>query len=64
MRTGANSIAKRMEIFMFNEGILKAVSNTKQWVGYGGDSDHFPILLDVALGSSKPPILLISTLLG
>lgn len=50
-RTGEHRIAKRLDRFLISERLASLVPLFRQWVGEGGNSDHFPILLEF----SKPP---------
>lgn len=50
-RTGEERIAKRLDRFLINDLMASNVPVFRQWVGEGGNSDHFPILLEL----SKPP---------
>jgi hypothetical protein len=54
-RVGEDSIAKRLDRFLLTDSFLENLVHLKQWIGFGGISDHFPIFLELRQGSSKPP---------
>ena len=56
MKSGVDSISKLLDIFLVNDGIFWLATRIKQWVGEGGDLDHFLILLEVKKYHLKPPI--------
>ena len=56
-RVGDDSIAKRLECFMITDSLLEKPLHLKQWIGFGGISDHVPIFLELRQGSSKPASL-------
>eukprot|EP00253_Pinus_taeda_P003725 PITA_03725 len=51
-RTGEGRVAKRLDRYLINEDLMRDIPMIRQWVGEGGNSDHFPILLEVG----KPPL--------
>jgi hypothetical protein len=55
MRSGDQRIAKILDRFLVNEGILNTTDNIRQWNGSGGDSNHFLIILEASFGRAKPP---------
>lgn len=55
-RTGEGNIAKCLDRFLVGEDV--AFSHTflaRQWVDWGGEFDHSPIVLDLRGGSLRPP---------
>eukprot|EP00253_Pinus_taeda_P033133 PITA_33133 len=54
-RTGEDRIAKRLDRFLLSEGLILKVPIFKQWVEEIGNSDHFPIFLDISFSPPKPP---------
>ena len=57
MRLGAYNIAKNVDIFIINEGILHGIPVIKQWVGEGGESNHFPNFIEHKGDNHRPPSL-------
>eukprot|EP00253_Pinus_taeda_P015079 PITA_15079 len=53
-RTGEEHISKRLDRFLINDRMASIVPSFRQWVGEGGNSDHFPILLELTKISPKP----------
>jgi hypothetical protein len=53
-RVGEERIAKRLDCFLFSKSLLSGQLHFQQWVGSGGHSDHYPILLELARGMRKP----------
>lgn len=53
-RTGEHGFAHRFDRFLVKEKVLELVFHIKQWVGYGGISDHIPIYMDIEGGRTKP----------
>lgn len=51
-RTGEDKIAKRLDRFFLSEDLASRILVFRQWVGEGGNSDHFPVLLKLV----KPPL--------
>eukprot|EP00253_Pinus_taeda_P019311 PITA_19311 len=51
-RAGEERVAKRLDCFLICEDLASRIPMFRQWVGEGGNSDHFPILMEL----SKPPI--------
>eukprot|EP00253_Pinus_taeda_P006943 PITA_06943 len=51
-RTGDARIAKRLDRFLLCEDLTSRIPMFRKWVGEGGNSDHFPIFLELA----KPPL--------
>jgi len=50
-RTGEARVAKRLDRFLLCEDLASRILMFRQWIGEGGNLDHFPILLEL----SKPP---------
>lgn len=50
-RAGDERIAKRLDRFLICEDLTSRIPMFRQWVGEGGNSNHFPVLLEI----SKPP---------
>jgi hypothetical protein len=44
-RVGDDRVAKRLDIFLLADEFLDSFDLVRQWVAFGGESDHFPILL-------------------
>eukprot|EP00253_Pinus_taeda_P015506 PITA_15506 len=53
-RTGEGRVAKRLDRFLINESLMRDIPMIRQWVGEGGNSDHFPILLEFEKPPPKP----------
>lgn len=47
IRTGDARVAKRLDRFLLIKDPENSLTLLKQWIGTGGDSDHFPIFLDL-----------------
>eukprot|EP00253_Pinus_taeda_P011302 PITA_11302 len=54
-RTEEDRIAKRLDRFLISEGLIRLVPLFRQWVEAIGNSDHFPIFLDLSFPPPKPP---------
>eukprot|EP00253_Pinus_taeda_P004657 PITA_04657 len=54
-RAGEDRIAKRLDRFLITEGFLSRVPLFRQWIDEIGNSDHFPIFLDLSFPPQKPP---------
>eukprot|EP00253_Pinus_taeda_P027835 PITA_27835 len=54
-RIGEDRIAKRLDHFLISEGLISKVPLFQQWVEESGNSDHFPIFLDLSFPPPKPP---------
>lgn len=54
-RVGADRIAKRLDRFLLSEGLISKAPMFRQWVEEIGNSDHFPIFLDLSFPPPKPP---------
>lgn len=54
-REGEANVAKRLDPFLITDTLLENPLHLKQWVGYGGISNHCPIFLEIRKGSNKPP---------
>ena len=55
-RIRQEKLTKRLKIFLVNKGAMQSTTNLRQWVGEGGDSDHFPIFLEAVMDNGKPPV--------
>jgi hypothetical protein len=55
-RTREDKIAKRLDHFLISKGFLDEVIQVRQWVASGGDSDHNPVVLEVALSRKNHPV--------
>jgi hypothetical protein len=53
---GDASVAKRLDRFLIKDTLLEKPLQLKQWIGYGGISDHCPNFLEIRKGSNNPPI--------
>eukprot|EP00253_Pinus_taeda_P007705 PITA_07705 len=53
-RTGEDRIAKRLDRFLISERLASNIPLFRQWVGEGGNSNHFPILLEFSRPPPKP----------
>eukprot|EP00253_Pinus_taeda_P011344 PITA_11344 len=54
-RSREDRIAKRLDRFLISEGLIRLVPLFRQWVEATGNSDHFPIFLDLSFPPPKPP---------
>eukprot|EP00253_Pinus_taeda_P011881 PITA_11881 len=54
-RVGGDRIAKRLDRFLVSEFLFSRVPMIRQWVEEIGNSDHFPIFLDMNNPPPKPP---------
>eukprot|EP00253_Pinus_taeda_P036198 PITA_36198 len=54
-RIGEDRIAKRLDRFLTSEGLIRNVPLFQQLVEATGNSDHFPIFLDLSFPPPKPP---------
>eukprot|EP00253_Pinus_taeda_P022219 PITA_22219 len=54
-RIGEDRIAKRLDRFLILEGLIRRVPLFRHWVEEVGNSDHFPIFLDLSFPPPKPP---------
>eukprot|EP00253_Pinus_taeda_P012218 PITA_12218 len=54
-RMGEDWIAKRLDRFLVVESLTSKVPMIRQWVEEIGNSDHFPIFLDLTIPPHKPP---------
>ena len=48
-------MAKRLDRFLVAEQLVDRFFLVRQWVGSGGNSDHFPIFLEIKKGPINPP---------
>lgn len=53
-RTGTAGVAKRIDRFLINDSLMNNSLTIKQWIGFGGLSDHHPIFLELRCDSEKP----------
>jgi hypothetical protein len=51
---GDEHIAKRLDRFLISTHLVEEPILLRQWVGTGGESDHYPIFLEVAGNTRKP----------
>eukprot|EP00253_Pinus_taeda_P034852 PITA_34852 len=54
-RVGDDRIAKRLDHFLVTESLTSKLPMIRQWVEELGNSDHFPIFLDLTNPPPKPP---------
>eukprot|EP00253_Pinus_taeda_P022843 PITA_22843 len=54
-RVGGDRIAKRLDHFLVSEFLFSRVPMIRQWFEEIGNSDHFPIFLDMTNPPPKPP---------
>eukprot|EP00253_Pinus_taeda_P005268 PITA_05268 len=54
-RVGGDRIAKRLDRFLVSEYLFSRIPMIRQWVEEIGNSDHFPIFLDMTNRPPKPP---------
>lgn len=54
-RVGADRIAKRLDRFLLSDLLSAKIPLIRQWVEEIGNSDHFPIFLDLSSPPQKPP---------
>jgi hypothetical protein len=47
-------ISKRLDCFLIYKSLLDEVNHIIQWVSLGGDSDHSPIILEIAPTQENP----------
>ena len=48
-------MAKRLDRFLVAEQLVERFFLVRQWVGSGGNSDHFPIFFEIKKGPINPP---------
>jgi hypothetical protein len=53
MRVGEDKITKNIDRFSISKGLINYQFRIRQWVGSGGESDHFSILLEMAQAGRK-----------
>eukprot|EP00253_Pinus_taeda_P016222 PITA_16222 len=51
-RAGEGRVANRLDRFLISEDMTVSIPMFRQWVGEGGNSDHFPIIMEF----QKPPL--------
>jgi len=54
-RGGDARVAKRLDRFLVAEQLVDRFFLVRQWVGSGGNSDHFPIFCEINKGPFNPP---------
>jgi len=54
MRSGNSRVAKRLDRFLVADSLVERHFLVRQWIGSGGQSDHFPIFLEICKGPSTP----------
>lgn len=55
-RVGEERIAKRLDRFLIGDSIACSLSiQTRQWIAWGGEFDHNPIMHEFQRGFKKPP---------
>jgi len=54
MRSGDSRVAKRLDRFLVADSLVNRHFLMRQWIGSGGQSDHFPIFLEMRKDPSKP----------
>ena len=54
MHMGFDRVAKRLDNFLVNDGIIQALVSIKQWVGEPGFSNYFPIMMDLMVATCIP----------
>ena len=54
-RSGDIYIAKRLDRFLVANQLVDSVEKIRQWVENCGDSNHNPILMEIANKGDKPP---------
>eukprot|EP00253_Pinus_taeda_P033560 PITA_33560 len=54
-RIGEDQIAKRLDRFLLAESLSSKIPMIRQWVEEIGNSDHFPIFVDLTIPPHKPP---------
>jgi len=54
-RTRKDRIAKQLDRFLVTDNLLIQPLHLRQWIGFGGDSDHSPIFFEIFGGPRKPP---------
>jgi len=54
-RSGEARVAKRIDRFLVAEQLVDRFFLIRQWVGSGGNSDHFPIFFEMQKGPINPP---------
>ena len=57
-RCGDGRVAKRLDCFLISKNMVECQHYMRQWVVFGGRSDHLPIFLEYRNDPIKSPILL------
>lgn len=53
-RIGEAALARRLDRFIMKGSMFRQIHLYKQWVGFGGISDHYPIYLELSGPNKKP----------
>ena len=53
-RSSLDRICKRKDRFLVSEDLMEKNFRFHQWVGHGGDSNHYPMMLLIKNGERKP----------
>jgi len=54
MRSGESRVAKRLDRFLVADSLVDRQFFLRQWIGSGGQSDHFPIFMELRKGPALP----------
>jgi hypothetical protein len=54
-RVGDANVDKILNYFLIKDTLLEKPLQVKQWIDYGGISEHCPIFLEIRKGLNKPP---------
>jgi hypothetical protein len=52
-RVGSDRVAKRLDRFLLTDDLLDSSALVRQWVTFGGESDHHPILFEFGTSSRR-----------
>jgi hypothetical protein len=55
-RSGDASISKRLDHFFIHHRVLEFLCNYRSWIKTYQISDHFLILLELSIGTTKPKV--------
>ena len=53
-RVGGENIYKRLDRLLISADLLDYNFHFRQWVGFGGDSDHYPVFLQTSNDDLRP----------
>lgn len=53
-RVGEARITKRLDHFLLSDDFSSWAAGFRQWVGLGGESDHYPILMELDCPNKNP----------